>query len=77
MSVSFRFVDGTAETVENRGMSIAPETSADVKAVFEAVARKTPIDPEIAKRVREKSEAVRREFPTELSLELLRAAREE
>lgn len=58
-------------------MSIAPETSADLRAIFEAVAQKKPIDPEVAKRVREKSEAVRRKFDEELSVTLLRSAREE
>lgn len=52
-------------------------TAADLKAVFDAVARKQPIDPEVAKRIREKSEAVQREFKEELSVELLRSIREE
>jgi hypothetical protein len=57
-------------------MSSEAETSADLKAVFEAVARKKPIDPEVANRVREKSDAVRRDFSEELSVKLLRSIRE-
>lgn len=53
------------------------ETSADLKAIFDAVARKQPIDLEVAKRVRAKSDAVRREFKEELSVTLLRSLRED
>lgn len=58
-------------------MSVAPETSADLKAIFEAVARRQPIDPAAARRVREKSEAARRDFQEELSVGWLRSVREE
>jgi hypothetical protein len=58
-------------------MSTDVETSADLKAIFAAVAQKKPVDPDVAKRVREKSEAVRRKFQEELSVKLLRSVREE
>jgi hypothetical protein len=58
-------------------MSSDAQTSADLKAVFEAVARNQPVDPEVAKRVREKSDALRRETKDEISIDLLRSIREE
>lgn len=50
---------------------------ADIEAVCKAVTEGKKLDPEIAKRVRERSEALRRKFDYELSVELVRSARDE
>ncbi|MCE9606113.1 MAG: hypothetical protein K8U03_14550 [Planctomycetia bacterium] len=59
-------------------MSTVPDRDKpDLKAVFDAVAEGKKPDPELVKRIRERSAARRRKFDYEISLELLRAAREE
>jgi hypothetical protein len=59
-------------------MSTVPERDkTDLELVLEAAAEGKEMDPELVKRVREKSAAHRRKFDYEISLELLRAVREE
>jgi len=61
---------------------IPPEVMADMQAVADAVAAGRPVDPEIAKRVRERSEKVQeallREYGVrEIAVDLIRQGREE
>jgi hypothetical protein len=62
-------------------MSITNEAKTDLEAVCLALAEKRPVDPEVVKRARERSEQLHREsgrkFAQELSVELLREVRDE
>jgi hypothetical protein len=58
-------------------MSTTNEIRADLEAVCRALAEKRPVDPHVAKRVRERSAELRREFDSELSVELIRSIRKE
>jgi hypothetical protein len=59
-------------------MSIVPDRpKTDLEILCEAAAEGKKPDPEVVKRVRERSATLRRKFDKELSVELLRAAREE
>lgn len=59
-------------------MSIVPDREkTDLELVLEAAAQGKKMDPELVKRVRERSASLRRKFDKEISLELLRAARDE
>jgi len=59
-------------------MSIVPDRKkTDLELLSEAVAEGRKADPEVVKRVRERSAKLRRKFDTELSVELIRSARSE
>ena len=59
-------------------MSIVPDRrKTDLEVICEANSQGKKVDPEVVKRVRERSEAVRRKYDHELSVELVRSAREE
>jgi hypothetical protein len=65
-------------TADNEGMSTAAEPSrSDLEAICKAVAAGRKVDPDIAKRVREKSDAIRKSASDNLSVETLRSIREE
>jgi len=49
----------------------------DLEAICKAIADGKKVDPEIARRVRERSESLRRKFDYELSVDLVRSARDE
>ena len=66
----------------NKHISIAPGIKADMQAVAEAAAARRPVDPEVARRVRERSEKVQAELlrkhgVRELAVDLIRQGREE
>ena len=59
-------------------MSIVPDRKkTDLELLSEAVAEGRKADPEVVKRVRERSASLRRKHSKELSVELLRSARDE
>jgi len=59
-------------------MSIVPDPEkTDLDLVLEAVAEGKKMDPELVKRVRERSAALRQKFDREISVELLRSVRDE
>ncbi|MGC3967033.1 MAG: hypothetical protein QM775_06570 [Pirellulales bacterium] len=59
-------------------MSIAPDgKKTDRQILTEAAAEGRKADPEVVKRVRERSAAVRRKLDKELSVELVRSVRTE
>lgn len=55
--------------------------SADLDEVCRAAFEKRPVDPAVAKRVRERADAVRKELkqaaPTDIAVSLIREARDE
>ena len=57
-------------------MSTATE-KADLEAILSAINAGRKIDPEVAKRVRQRSEELRKNFDREISVELIRSLREE
>jgi hypothetical protein len=59
-----------------------PDVEADAKAVYEAVAAGRPVDPEIARRVRERADAISEEIfrkhgVLKVAVDLIREIREE
>jgi hypothetical protein len=59
-------------------MSTMPDRpKSDLEILCEAAAEGKKADPEVVKRVRERSSPLRRKFDKELSVELVRSAREE
>jgi hypothetical protein len=61
---------------------VPPEVMADLQAVADAVAAGRPVDPEVARRVRERSEKVQEELlrqygVREIAVDLIRQGREE
>jgi hypothetical protein len=59
-------------------MSIMPDRKkTDLQILSEAVAEGRKADPEVVKRVRERSASLRRKFEEEISVELLRSSRDE
>jgi hypothetical protein len=61
---------------------ITPDVLADLQAVADAVAARKPVDPEVARRVQERSRKVQEELlrqhgVREIAVELIRAGREE
>jgi hypothetical protein len=59
-------------------MSIVPDREkSDLEILCEASAEGKKPDPEVVKRVRERSAALRRKFETEISVEMVRASRDE
>jgi hypothetical protein len=62
--------------IENSYMSTI-DAKTDLEAVFIAVAEKRRVDPEVARRIREKSAASRKKFDREVSLETLRSSRDD
>jgi hypothetical protein len=61
---------------ENTYMSTT-EAKTDLEAVLAAVAEKRPVDPDVAKRIQEKSAATQKRFDTEVTLETLRSVRDD
>ncbi|HEX3654513.1 MAG TPA: hypothetical protein VHV55_01830 [Pirellulales bacterium] len=53
------------------------EAKTDLEAVFQALAEKRPLDPEIAKRIHDRAAEVRLKFDHEVSVEVLRSIRNE
>jgi hypothetical protein len=63
---------------ENVDMSTAAEPRrTDLEAICKAIAEGKKVDPEIAKRVREKSDSLRRKIDAISSVEMLRSVRDE
>jgi len=63
---------------ESKVMSIVPDPEkTDLELVLEAAAEGKKMDPELVKRVRERSAALRQKFDKEISVELLRSVRDE
>lgn len=67
---------------ESKSDDIPPEVQEDMQAVADAAAAGRPVDPEVAKRVRERSEKVQKELRhrfgvRELAVDLIRQGREE
>ena len=59
-------------------MSIVPDRDkADLEAICKAVAEGTKVDPEIERRVRDRSQELRQKLDHELSVELVRSTRDE
>ena len=56
---------------------MSTETATDLEMICQAIAEGRKVDPEIAKRVRERSDQLRTATRENLSLDLLREAREE
>ena len=61
---------------------IPPDVMADIQAVADAVASRTPVDPEIARRVAERSRKVQEELirthgVREIAVDLIRQGRDE
>lgn len=61
---------------------IPPDVMADIQAVADAVASRTPVDPEIARRVAERSRKVQEELTRthgvrEIAVDLIRQGRDE
>jgi hypothetical protein len=62
--------------------AIPPDVMADLQAVADAVAAGRPVDPEVARRVRQRSQKVQDELVTkygvrEIAVDLIRQGREE
>lgn len=54
------------------------ESAADVKAVIDHAFHGKPLDPEVARRVHERAEAVRKKLPvTDIAVELIRELRDD
>lgn len=53
------------------------EAKTDLEAVLAAIAEKRRVDPEVAKRIQEKSAEARKKFDTEVTLETLRTVRDD
>lgn len=81
-------VDSILESSENSTMptietsSLPADTLADIQAVADAAAAGRPVDPEVARRVRERSEKVQEELlkrfgVREIAVDLIRQGREE
>jgi len=70
-----RMIDQTHPVTNNSTMST--ETATDLEMICQAIVEGRKVDPEIAKRVRERSEQLRTATRENLSLDLLREAREE
>jgi hypothetical protein len=65
-------------TSENESMSTAAQPHrSDLETICRAVAEGKKIDPEIVKRVKEKSDAIRRTIEGPSSVDILRSIREE
>ena len=67
---------------QTKAVGIPPEVLADMQAVADAVAARRPVDPEVAKRVRERSEKVQSQLlhqhgVREIAVDLIRQGREE
>jgi hypothetical protein len=63
---------------EDIHMSIVPDgKKSDRQILGEALAAGRKPDPEVVKRVRERSASLRKKFDKELSVELIRSARDE
>lgn len=63
---------------EDMDMSIVPDgKKTDRQILGEAIAEGRKPDPEVVKRVRERSASLRKKFDKELSVELIRSARDE
>lgn len=59
-------------------MSTASERDkTDLEAICQAIAAGKKVDPDLAKRAQDKSHALRRKLDHELSVELIRAVRDE
>ncbi len=59
-------------------ISPVPDIKADLEAICESVAARRPVDPDVAKRVRERAEAVRAGLkPMTVAVDLLREIRDE
>jgi hypothetical protein len=69
-------------TTQPKSVGVAADVLADMQAVADAAAAGRPVDPEVAKRVRERSEKVKEQLRhlygvREIAVDLIRQGREE
>jgi hypothetical protein len=71
-------LDQSPKLTDNTFMSSTTESLADLEAVLLGIAEKSPLDPEVEKRVYERAEKVREQLSeTNIAVDLIREAREE